>query len=122
MNYLVKLTDNDANTVTFNVDTYEELESNQDSNTRTVTGDLKHYSKTDKKKFLLGFKNMPAATKDLLKTIYDTHGQYDFYREADGAVTAAVVWESDFDLHTPVNNSRQFIDLIYQGTITLEEV
>jgi len=122
MNYLVKLTDNGSNTINFGVDSYEEIDANNDINSRTQSGDMHHYAKTDKKKFVMSVRNMNASTKDDLKTLWNTHSLYDFYREADGASTAEVIWEEDFNLHTPTNESRQFIDLIYQGQIVLKEV
>lgn len=110
-------------TVSINPDFYEEAILNTDINNRVITGDLMHYSKTDKKRFVLGFRNATATQKNALKTVYDNHLAFYFYRNIEDCVlTAQVMWVGDFNFHTPVEQSRQFTDLIYQGTIILEQI
>jgi hypothetical protein len=122
-NYNVKLTDAGSNTLEFAVDQYNEIDVDYDIYSRSTDASLKHYNIAMKKQFILGLKNITDTIKSSLKTIYDLRVTLNFYRHADdGAYTAQVVWKGAFNLHTPTNKSTQFLERLYAGTITLEEI
>lgn len=119
----VKLDDGNSNTLTFYVNSYDEQDVDYDVYQRTTDKTMKSYNIARKKRFSLGLKNMNNSDKDTLKTIYDLRTALDFYQKAtDGSRTAQVIWKGNFNLHTPTNKSKQFLNLIYEGSIILEEV
>jgi len=119
----VKLIDASSNEASVYVDSYEEEDVDNDIYQKSTDGSLKTYTIGHKKRFVLQFNNLDASDKDLLKTIYDTRSLISFYRNADdGSATASCIWRGGFNLHTPTNSSHIFIDKIYAGSITLEEV
>lgn len=118
----VKLTDDGSNTLTFEVDSISENDMNYDYSSRSLNGTLKSYDIARKKKWILSVRNIAAASKDTLKTIYDLRESLSFYRDATGSKTATVSWTGNFNLHTPTRQSHQFLFKIYAGTIILEEV
>jgi len=121
--YNVKLTDAGDNTLEFAVDQYSEIDADYDIYGRSTDASLKHYNIARKKQFVLGLENITDTVKDNLKTIHDLRVTLDFYRHADdGSYAAQVVWRGGFNLHTPTNRSTQFLDRLYAGTITLEEI
>lgn len=118
----VKLTDGGSNTITFDVDSYNEVDMDFDIYDRSSNNTLLHYNKGEKKKFTLGVKNISSANKTTLETIKNLRIELDFYRDSASSKTADVFWTNEFDLHTPSDEHRFLVDKVYQGTIVLEEV
>lgn len=118
-----KVMDNAGNELAFRPDTIEETDISFDKRARSQDATLKSYTVANKKRFVLGFKNISNTVKDNLKTIYDLDTYLDFYRQSsDSTRTAMVVWVEGFNLHTPTNQSFAFLDRLYQGEIVLEEI
>lgn len=119
---LVKITDGGANTLSFCVDNYSEVDMDFDKYKRATDMSLKHYEIGNKKIFSMSVRNISNSEYSTLKTIYDLRVELDFYRDSTGAKTADVIWQGNFDLHTPTEGSHNFIGTIYEGSIRLEEV
>lgn len=118
-----KLMDNAGNELAFRPDTIEETDMSFDKRGRSQDATLKSYTVANKKRFVLGFRNISSTLKDNLKTIYDLDTYLDFYRQSsDSTRTAMVVWVEGFNLHTPTNQSFALLDRLYQGEIVLEEI
>src|SRR4030043_1284604 len=111
----VKITDGGSNTVTFDVDSYEEIDLDFDKYERSTNNTLLHYNKGTKKKIILGVNNISSANKTILETLKNLRASLQFFRDSAGAKTADVYWMNEFNLHTPTGKHRFFVSTIYEG-------
>lgn len=118
----LKLSDGDANTLSFLVDSFNgPIKVDYDKYDRSIDGTLKHYTVAFKKRWELGLNNASDSDKSTLETIYNLRAQLEFYADSAAAKTADVFWRGNFNF-VPTGKHRHFRGTIWEGSIILEEV
>lgn len=109
---------------TFTVDFYSPIQVRQRSLYKTINGTTKSYTLWNKWKFNLAFNNITSDIETNFKTIWDLDTELVFYPDDSVTETSyTVYWISDnYPFKTPINNSHQFINKLYQGEMELEEI
>jgi hypothetical protein len=94
---------------------YQELLTDDTDRERALDGTLRTYARGLKARWVLKFRYISGAQKDVLAAIKQAQTEISFYREAGGGKTFTGLWTNDLDF-------REVAPGAWSGSMILEEV